>query len=321
MRHTAPADEPSLRDRMMGRAERTCREEPPIGGKETSNAPDGRGLERLLERERRKDAGDPAGKHRLSAAGRAQHQDVVAPAGCDLERPLGVGLTADLGEVQSVEVRLIEVPTRWPLGSDVPLAVDVLDRVVQGCQRDGPDARDDRGFAGVRDRHEQVHDPPSAMQCHRKHAPNRPNAAVQGELPDDQGGGQAAWLDQAGRRQNAQRHGQVERGTRLPYVGGSKVHRDALERELESGVLDGGPDAIAAFPHAGVGQADRREGGQARGDVYLDRHDGRLDAADRCREHTREHSRKFWTAGRPGQCAQTDTSGELRPPGQRKPGA
>ena len=56
------------------------------------------GFERFVEGERRQDAGEALGEHRLAGAGRADHQDVVAAGGGDLEGALGGGLAANVGE-------------------------------------------------------------------------------------------------------------------------------------------------------------------------------------------------------------------------------
>ncbi len=56
-------------------------------------------LERLLRLERGEDTGQTRGEHRLSGAGRADHEDVVPPGGSDLQRALGLFLALHLGEI------------------------------------------------------------------------------------------------------------------------------------------------------------------------------------------------------------------------------
>lgn len=60
---------------------------------------DGGGLQRLLFRHRRQDAGQTACQHGLAGAGWPDHQQAVAARGRDLERTLGVMLPADVGEI------------------------------------------------------------------------------------------------------------------------------------------------------------------------------------------------------------------------------
>ena len=69
-------------------------------------------LERLLEARRRQDARQPPREHRLAGAGRADHQQVVAPRRGDLEGALGVLLTADVGKIRAVGPRLGRIGNR-----------------------------------------------------------------------------------------------------------------------------------------------------------------------------------------------------------------
>ena len=67
---------------------------------EPGDAVDPRDLDRLLERRRRQDAGEPPREHRLAGSGRPDHQQVVAAGGRDLERAPRVLLPAHVGEVE-----------------------------------------------------------------------------------------------------------------------------------------------------------------------------------------------------------------------------
>jgi hypothetical protein len=63
-RHVAPADQPRIRDGVVGRATRAGRDHRrPVAG-EASDAVDPRGLNRLGEGHRRQDRGQPPGQHR-----------------------------------------------------------------------------------------------------------------------------------------------------------------------------------------------------------------------------------------------------------------
>ena len=59
-------------------------------------APDLRDLERLIQRQRRQDAGQAASQHGLARAGRPAHEHVMAACGRQLERSLGFFLAMDL---------------------------------------------------------------------------------------------------------------------------------------------------------------------------------------------------------------------------------
>ena len=97
-RPAAATDEALRRDRVMRSAEGSFRGEEPVA--DPGRAVDLGDLERFVEARRRQDAGQAPGEHRLAHTGRADHQHVVAAGRGDLERPLGVRLAADIGQVQ-----------------------------------------------------------------------------------------------------------------------------------------------------------------------------------------------------------------------------
>jgi len=66
------------------------------------------GLERLFEGKRRQDRGHALGKHGLAGAGRADHEDVVAPGAGDLDGALGSLLSANVFEVDEKLLGLAE---------------------------------------------------------------------------------------------------------------------------------------------------------------------------------------------------------------------
>ncbi|MNT68640.1 hypothetical protein D3C72_2068900 [compost metagenome] len=81
--------------------------------------------------------------------------------------------------------------------------------------------------------------------------------------------------------QDAQRDGQVEAAGLLGQVGRCQVDGDAAVGEFVAAVEDGGAHALAAFAHAGVGQADDGEDRQAVGQVRFHAHRRRGDAGQR----------------------------------------
>ena len=74
------------------------------GCEQADDAVNLRGLERFLERERRKDGGQPFGEHRFAGAGRADEQHVVTTGRGDFQRALDGLLAFDIGEVHLVVV-------------------------------------------------------------------------------------------------------------------------------------------------------------------------------------------------------------------------
>ena len=90
------------RPRSCGAARETAaaRQQPRAGRQQPRDRMHGRGLERLVERQRRKDPGEPPRHHRLARARRTDQQQVVSAGRGDFERAAGERLPADVGEVR-----------------------------------------------------------------------------------------------------------------------------------------------------------------------------------------------------------------------------
>ena len=115
---------------------------------------------------------------------------------------------------------------------------------------------------------------------HRQCAVHRPQLAAERELAGELEGRQAAGIDMPGRGEDAERDRQIEAARLLRQVGGREADRDPLVvRELETARLQRRPHPLARLLHFGVGQADEREARQAVGEVHLDRHRRRIEAA------------------------------------------
>ena len=117
--------------------------------------------------ERGQDGGQAAGEHRLARARRADHQDVVAAGGGDLERALGVSVAAHVARSRRRRRRgtARQAPASAAGRIDVALAVQVLDGVVDGAHRDDVDACDDGGLGRVVGGHEERPRRRCARQC------------------------------------------------------------------------------------------------------------------------------------------------------------
>jgi hypothetical protein len=76
-RHVAPADQPRIRDGVVGRAKRAGRDPRRAVAGEARDAVDTRGLNRLGEGHRRQDGGEPPCQHRLARPRGAEEQDIV----------------------------------------------------------------------------------------------------------------------------------------------------------------------------------------------------------------------------------------------------
>ena len=89
-----------------------------------------------------------------------------------------------------------------------------------------------------------------------QHAGDGAHAAVEAELADQEKAAEVVRAQRAIGAEDADGDGQVEAGAFFLEIGGREVDGDEGGRDVEAGVLDGGADAVAAFAHGGVGQAD-----------------------------------------------------------------
>src|SRR6266542_2390076 len=181
MRDAASADEPGFGSAVMRRAERPLADKAAIAGQEAADAPHHRDLDRLLERERRQDAGQPSRQHGLARAGWPDHDDVVATGRGDLEGTLGRGVPSHVGEVHAVRRAAREPSDRVDAGGfDGALAVQVFDSVVDRPHRDHLHGLHRGGLRGIVGGHDQrCVLPAAAVERHGEDAAHRPHTAVQ----------------------------------------------------------------------------------------------------------------------------------------------
>ena len=102
------ADQARVGNRVVRRAEGPARDHRLFGREQAGDAVDLRRLERLVERQRRADAGNAFRQHRFAAAGRPDHQHVVAAGDGDLDGALHVLLALHVGEVVLDRVEFAE---------------------------------------------------------------------------------------------------------------------------------------------------------------------------------------------------------------------
>ena len=191
-------------------------------------------------------------------------------------------------------------PARAVGGADLPLAVQVLDRVVQGGDGNDVDAFHHAGLRRVHGGHQQRREAfPPRVQGHRQHPAHRAHPGVERQLAHHERAVEPSGLDQPDGGEDADRGRQIEGGAFLADVGGRQVDRDAVDGELEARVPDGGADPVAALAHGRVGKTDGAERGQARGDVHLDEDGGGLDPVERGGADPREHRPSVGTRAGP----------------------
>ena len=258
------------RGRVVRRAERRRGDQAARRHRQPGGRVNHRGRQRLGPVERREQARQPLGEHRLARPGRADHQQVVAAGGGDLQRPAGHGLAADVGEVGQRRRfgRRRGGPGSSGHGASPVSASDDLG------QRRG-DAHVALGGARaprqLRRRGTTTSTSPStatigATPGTRRSVPSRPSSPRNASSSDERLG------HLAGCDEDADGDRQVEAGTDLARARRRQVDRDALVRPLEAGAHHGGADAVARLAARTVGLADDAVAGQALADVDLDGH-------------------------------------------------
>ena len=177
----ASADDRGRRRGVVRGAERWPVDERPAGGKQAGDRVNARHLERLLDRQLREDAREPAGEHRLPRAGRACEEKVVPARRRQLERATGALLAPHVGEVGTSRS---VAPFRRDDGAGLEGAAQVGARLGEVLDRD----RLDPGESSLRRRLGRTDEPVEAGPARRlggdERAGHGANAAVQRELPE-----------------------------------------------------------------------------------------------------------------------------------------
>ena len=270
--YVTAADNAGVRNRMVGRAEGTGRDQGFAGRQGAGNRMDLGRFQRLLHRHLGQDRDDATGEHGLARARWSDHQDVMAAGRGDLQGALGVVLALHLGEIERILGRRVEDPVAVHADRlDFDLAVqegDDFDQIVKGVDLD---VLDDRRLAAVQLGDD---DPVQAVcpggQGDRDRAFDRPQGTVQGELAEDRVPSQTRGTNRRDGAQDADRDRQVKTRSFFFDVRRRQVDRDLLRREAEPGILDRGGYPVLGFLDRVVGQAHGRELRQAVGQIDLD---------------------------------------------------
>jgi hypothetical protein len=285
----AAPDEARVGDGVVWGAEGALSDETGFGVEDAGDGVNFGGLEGFFKGEGREDGREAAGEHGFAGAGRADHEDVVATGGGDFESALGGLLAADVGEVEGEVLELVEDLGGFDFESgDVNAAVAGLIEEVadleEGVDGIDVDAIDDGGFAGIGFGDDEVFDAALAGGYgDGEHAGDGAEGAVEAEFTDEEEVVEVAELECSVGTEDADGHGEVEAGAFFLDVGGGEVDGDVGGGEVETGVADGGADAVAGFADGGVGKADGVEVvllGLHGGEVDFDVDDAGVDAVD-----------------------------------------
>ena len=271
--------------RMMRGAERPGAGELPLGD-QSGHRMDHGGLQQLGRRERRQQARQAGGHHRLAGAGRADEQQVVAPGRGDLQRPLGVLLALHVPQVG--DPLALGHPPGDRRRQDLGPAEMVHEADQRGRGQDaGVPGPGGLSAAGLRADEPQA----EGARRHRRRqgAGRRDDASIEGELPHRRPVGQRVGGHHPHGRHHRQGDGQVVVAAFFGQVGGRQVADDpaAGQRQAEAG--EGGPDPLAALAHRLVAEPHHDEGELTLGELHLHIHGPRLHPLERHRDDAYGH--------------------------------
>jgi hypothetical protein len=283
------ADEPRRRGGVVRRAEGPRRRQAgaDVEARRRTHAGD---LHRLVRQERREDARQPPGEHRLAGARPPDEAERVAARRGDLQRAPRGALPAHVGEVRPGTGALVGRRGHGDRRARL-VAGEERDDVVDAARGADLDAFDQGGLGGV---FGGDHDPGAAGgECGLgggQRAAHRSDLAGERELAEEQGAVDGGGRHGAGGGEQADGDREVEAGPVLLPVGRREVHRDAPQRELKPAVLQRRLYADAGLANRRLRQAHRRVRRQPAGQIDLDVDGHGVDAAQRRRERGDVHS-------------------------------
>ena len=220
------------------------------------------GFDRFIERHRRQNGGDAFGQHGFSGAGRADQQNVVATGAGYFQGALGGHLTAHVAHIDGIligfgeHLRGIDLDRFERFGR-----VDQIDGLRQRFHAEDANAFDHRGFAGVGFGDDHVFDAAFARgERGGKGSAHGTHAAIQRKLAKENVRIENFAEESSLAASEPQRHGQIERRAFLANIRGREIDGDEVgSGKIESAIAQRGADALAAFFHRNVREADDGE--------------------------------------------------------------
>jgi hypothetical protein len=200
----------------------------------------------------------------------------------DFERALGVGLAADIVEV---EVVVGGSAREWRRRLDPGrLTIQHGNGLAEGRRRQHPEATHGAGLrsviGGVAKLFQRQVRPTASTSSTAWIRPSRASSPTTAR---------PTFRGRRGSGEDAEGDGQVDGGAFLAEVGGGEVDGDPIGRKDNACVPDRGANALATLPYRLVRQTDGRERRKAAGDVDLDAHERCFHTDERGGQHTREH--------------------------------
>ena len=223
----------------------------------------------------------------LPDARRADHQQVMAAGGGDLERALGLLLALHLGEVLGQDSGVGDGPGLRRCEDRA--AGEVVDEGEQRFRRDHLDGPDPGGLGAAARRADEAAVGLGGGERRRKRADDRDQRPVERELAERDLRRHLVAGQDVHRGEDRERDRQVEVRALLRQVGRREVDGDPLRGKREAHRGHRGAHPLLGLGDRLVGQADEVEGGQAGGDRALHLDEPRLDALECHRVGARDH--------------------------------
>ncbi len=277
---------------MMRRAERPRAREPgmPL---DADGAVDPRDLQRLVERQRRQQRRQPPREHRLAAAGRALHQQVVTAGRRDLQRLQRQRVAAHVSSGPATSSGGSGRAARRSSGSSgtvPPSSTAATSRRLATAATSIPSTS-----AASAARSRGTISPSQATATRAlgggEDAAAGTQLAAERQLAEDRPPLQSLGRTLTAGGEQADREPGVEARADLGQAGRREIGRDAPGGELEPAVEDRRAHAIARLADGLADHPDDAEGRQAGPDVDLDPHGPGVDSVDgECGDST-EHDR------------------------------
>ncbi len=243
------ADQARIGYGVVGRAERPSRDHGLIFFQHAGHAEDLGGFDGLVKADGRKDRGDAFGQHGFSGTRRADHDQVVPAGSGHFQGALGQLLSHDFGIIRiGFAFSLKQARNIGFFRIDPRIAPEKIDDLGQGGDRKGQDVLNHGRFQAVLKGNDDGR--VSGLFCrnrHGKRAVHRFDAAVQGQFPQNQAGGDRFCRNQPGRGQNADGNGQVKSGAFLLDAGRRQIHRNPVVWKRVPGIVNGGADPLLAL--------------------------------------------------------------------------
>lgn len=226
---------------------------------------DRRNLKCFFLAQRRQQAREAGGEHRLARARRTDHQQAVPASRGNLECPFGMHLAFDFGHVGVRRQRLLRasgVRREQAFAAHVGTYLEKRPR--------GQNASFARQCSFCRILRRDHKSAAADSQRHRKCPAHRTKLTGQRQLAGEFVVLQCLGRELAARGKDSECNRQVEPARILGQVGRRKIDGDAARGKLEMGVVQRCADTILGFANFGVRQPDDGERGQSRAEMNLD---------------------------------------------------